>query len=298
MSSSPSWSRDQAAGLRALVAKPSCRSISFNGGRGDSGSTTLAINLAAALAERQRSVILLDEFDGLANAAARLRLAGEWRLEHALRREASLADTLITVPAGFGILPVSARPEQLAALNERELDWLAAEFESVTGDCDYLLLDSRPATGAAVPGLSLAADDVVVIVTNRAESITDAYATIKLLYTEYARRDFRVLANRVDSLAEAQLVFGRIRDVSRQYLGDKVKLKLSGYVPEDEKLKRATRLGKTVLDAFPQTESTLAFRQLADSMLRWKRPQGSSPANFVHRLVESSRILNDRLGQP
>ncbi|WP_255992186.1 MinD/ParA family ATP-binding protein [Chitinolyticbacter albus] len=290
-----SWSADQAAGLRALVARPGCRSISFNGGRGDSGSTTLAINLAAALAERQRSVILLDEFEGLSNAASRLRLAAHWQLEHVLRREATLADTLIGAPAGFGILPVAARPEQLAALNERELEWLAAEFDSVTGDCDYLLLDSRPATGAAVPSLSLAADDVVIIVTNRAESITDAYATIKLLYTEYARRDFRVLTNRVASLTEAELVFGRIRDVARQYLGDAVKLKLSGYVPEDEKLKRATRLGKTVLDAFPQTEATQAFRQLADSMLRWKRPPGSGTAGFVYRLVESSRILNDRL---
>ncbi|WP_169307385.1 MinD/ParA family ATP-binding protein [Chitiniphilus eburneus] len=297
MSSGP-WS-DQAAGLRKLVARPGCRSVGFNGGRGGCGSTTLAINLAAALAERHRSVILLDEFDGMSNAAHRLRLEMRYRLEHALRRQVSLADTLIPTPAGFGILPVTARPQQLAALNERELEWLSAEFEALTGDADFLLLDTRPATGAGVPSLSLAADDVLVIVTNRAESITDAYATIKLLYTEYARREFRVLANRVGTLGEAELLYGRIREVAQQYLGKAVKLRLCGYVPEDEKLKRATRLGKTVIDAFPDTEASHAFRQLADSMLRWKRPSqgGDSATGFVYRLVESSRIFSDQLGQ-
>lgn len=33
----------------------------------------------------------------------------------------------------------------------------------------------------------------MVVLTNRAESLTDAYTTIKLLYTEYARHDFRIL---------------------------------------------------------------------------------------------------------
>ncbi|UXY17112.1 AAA family ATPase [Chitiniphilus purpureus] len=292
------WS-DQAAGLRALIARPGCRSVGLNGGRGGSGATTLAINLAAALAQRQRSVILLDEFEGLTNAAQRLRLTVRYGLEHALRREVALAQLLLPTAAGFAILPVAARPQLLASLNEREQQWLAAQFEATTGDADFLLLDTRPATGAGVPSLSLAADDVLIIVSNRAESITDAYATIKLLHTEYARREFRVLANRVRTLQEAELVFGRIREVAQQYLGNTVRLRLCGYVPEDDQLKRATRLGKTVLDAFPEAEASMAFRQLADSMLRWRRPAHSadSPADFVYRLVESSRILNDKLGQ-
>lgn len=288
---------DQAAGLRAMVAPSSCRSVSLCGGRGGIGTTTIAIHLAAALAERQREVILLDEYNGLTNAAHRLRLTQRYDFEAAVRREASLADTLIQAPGGFGILPVSARPQTLSALNERELAWLGSEFESITSDADFLLLDTRPATGPGVPSLSLAADDVVVIVSERAESLTDAYATIKLLYTEYARREFRILVNRVASLTEANFLYQRIKRVAQDYLGSAVKLRLIGFVPEDELLKRATRLGKTVLEAFPEAESGHAFRQLADAMLRWRQPAGGAdtPADFVYRLVESSRILTDRL---
>jgi flagellar biosynthesis protein FlhG len=147
-----------------------------------------------------------------------------------------------------------------------------------------------------VPCLSLAADDVMVIVSNSAESLTDAYATIKLLSTEYARREFRILVNRVDTITEAGLIFNRLKSVAKQYLGDAAQMKLIGYVPEDEKLQRAGRLGRTVLDAFPDAESSHAFRQLADVMLRWRKPSHSlDRTGFLYRLVESSRLLTEQL---
>lgn len=293
----PSRSLDQASGLRALISTPTCRSISIAGGRGDAGATTLVINLAAALVERSREVIVLDEFSGLSNISHRLRLSSRFGMENVLRREARLADTLIDSGRGFSVLPIAARPQMLASLNEQEQYWLGNEFENLADTADFLLLDTCPAANNSVPSLSLAADDVLIVLTNRAESLTDAYAAIKLLYTEFARRDFRILVNRVHSLEEAAALFGRIREVAQQYLGREIQLKLIGFVPEDEKLNRATRLGQTILEAFPDSESAMAFRQLADVMLRWAPPmqQSGTPAAFVYRLVESSRLLSDQL---
>lgn len=288
---------DQAAGLRQMVATPTCRTISLSGGRGDAGTTSLVINLAAALAERERQVVVLDEFTGLQNIPHRLHLAPGFELEHVLRREVRLLDTLIETQYGFGILPIAAQPQLLANLNEAEQRWLAAEFEQLTDQLDYLLLDTRPAMAQGVPSLSLAADDVVIVLSNRAESLTDAYATIKQLSTEYARRDFRVLVNRVASLGEAMTLFDRVREVAQQYLGDDIQLKLIGYVPEDEWLNRATRLGRPVLEAFPEAEASAAIRQLADAMLRWVPPRNAAGtmASFIYRLIESSRLLAERI---
>lgn len=288
---------DQAAGLRELLATPSCRSVSLAGGRGEAGSTTLAINLAAALAQRSRDVILLDEFSGPGNVCSRLQIAARCELEAVLRREACLGDALTDSGYGFSVLPLAARAQALASLNELEQHRLAQEFEHLALGADFLLLDTRPSANSMVPGLSLAADDVLIVLTNRAESLTDAYATIKLLHTEYGRHEFRILVNRADSLDEAAALFGRIRQVARQYLGEGVLLKLIGFVPEDERLSRACRLGQTVLEAFPDSESAIAFRQLADAMLRWTPPRhpAETPAIFVHRLIESSRLLSEQL---
>lgn len=288
---------DQAAGLRELLSTPVCRSISLAGGRGEAGTTSLVINLAAALAQRSRDVIVLDEFTGTGNICSRLQITPHHEFEAVLRREASLGDALTDSGYGFAILPISARAQTLASLNEQEQRRLAHEFEHLAQGADFLLLDARPAANSEVPGLSLAADDVVVVLTNRAESLTDAYATVKLLHTEFGRHEFRVLVNRATSLDEAAALFGRIRQVARQYLGEGIQLKLIGFVPEDEKLSRAARLGQTVLEAFPDSESALAFRQLADAMLRWTPPRhpADTPAVFVHRLIESSRLLSEQL---
>ncbi|WP_157315221.1 AAA family ATPase [Chitinibacter sp. GC72] len=289
--------QDQAAGLRQMVSPTHCRSISLCGGRGDSGTTTLVINLAAALAERQREVMVLDEFSGSQNVSSRLHLSQGFTLEHVLRHEATLADSLIETQHGFQILSIAGKPQIIARLNDAEQHWLAAEFEAITEYVDYLLLDTRPMGSNGIPSLSLAADDVVVVLSNRAESLTDAYATIKQLAQEYARRDFRVLVNRVESLGEAMALFDRLRSVCQQFLGSTLELKLIGYVPEDSKLNRSTRLGKTVLEAFPDTEASMALRQLADVILRWIPPRVAhdSSGHFVHRLVESSRLLHERL---
>ncbi|WP_047390854.1 AAA family ATPase [Chitinibacter sp. ZOR0017] len=288
--------QDQAAGLRQLVNPVSCRSISLCGGRGDAGTTTLVIHLAAALAERQREVMILDEFSGAQNVANRLHLQQGFTLEHVLRREATLADCLIDTPLNAQLLPLASRPHSMSQLNEAEQSWLAAEFEALTEHVDYLLLDTRPAGGSGMPSLSLAADDVVIVLSDRAESLTDAYAAIKQLALDYARRDFRVLVNRVDNLTEAMALFERLRSVCQQFLGS-LQLKLIGFVPEDAKLNRAMRLGRSVLEAYPDTEASIALRQLADVILRWIPPTtiNASPGHFVHRLVESSRLLSERL---
>lgn len=288
---------DQAAGLRELLATPICRSISLAGGRGEAGTTSLVINLATALAQRSRDVIVLDEFSGATNLCNRLQITPRHDFEAVLRREASLGDALTDSGYGFSILPIAARAQTLASLNEPEQHRLAHEFEHLAQGADFLLLDARPAANSTVPGLSLAADDVVVVLTNRAESLTDAYSTIKLLHTEYGRHEFRILVNRAASLNEAAALFGRIRQVARHYLGEGIHLKLVGFVPEDEKLNRASRLGQSVLEAFPDSESALAFRQLADAMLRWTPPRhpAESPAIFMHRLIESSRLLAEQL---
>ncbi|WP_028453350.1 MinD/ParA family ATP-binding protein [Chitinilyticum aquatile] len=282
---------DQAAGLRQLVTPSPVRSISITGSLGSAGSTTTVINLAAALVERQREVLVLDEFGGNHNISQRLRMPARFHLEHVLQRQIELTTLLQLTPEGFGLLPIAAPPAALACLNDGEQRWLAAEFEQLACHADYLLLDTRPSTSHGITSLSMAADDVVIVLNNRADSLTDSYASIKLLATEHGRRDFRILVNRVETLAEATALFQRLKTVALQYLDDSLTLRLIGFVPEDDCIAQANRMGCSVISAFPDSEGSVAFRQLADSMLRWAPPASPaiSPAGFVYHLIESSR---------
>jgi flagellar biosynthesis protein FlhG len=284
---------DQATGLRQLVGDEGLRSIAVSSGRGGTGGTTVVINLGAALAEQGRHVLLLDEFSGPNSLANRLGLTVRFDLEDVLWRRAALSDTLLYGPFGLQILPLYAKPQSLAELEPSRQAQLVDEFQRLSHGIDTLLIDARAASSYNVPSLSLAAEHELIVVSNRADSLTDAYAVIKLLSQEYARREFWVLANRVDSLPEAKALFQRLKAVSRQFLT--VKLRLMGYVPEDEQLHRATRLLQPVRQAFPQAEAGQAFEQLATVLQQWPSPQPGfgQAGGFIQRLLESSRLLSN-----
>lgn len=282
---------DQAAGLRRLFKPDPTRSISINGGRGGTGTTSVVINLAHALARQGVRVLVLDEFSGSGNVSARLGFNSLLDLPTILRRHMPLEDILLDGPDGMLILPLATDTLTLARITQEEQQQLSASFTQIAQLVDIILLDARTPAGPHVPSLSLAASDCLIVVCDRPESITDAYAHIKLMAAHFGRREFRILVNRVDTLEHARAVFNRIRQVARRFMA--VKLSLIGYVPQDERLHNANRLLKPVASAHEHCEAALAFGQLAANVQNWPPVQQANynPSAFVHCLIESSRIL-------
>jgi flagellar biosynthesis protein FlhG len=277
---------DQAASLRRLVGSHGGRTVALTGGPG-TGVTTLAINLAHALSRDTAAVLLLDEDDSLHGAIARLQLRRRFDFSHAASRDVRLDELLLQGP-GFVLMPLAIPVSLSAHLPPGRQGQLADEYDSLIARIDWVLADARPIGPETPPGLALAADEVLVVITPSGESITEAYAAIKRLHTEYGRRDFRILANRVRTLDTALALFQRVREVASRFLD--VKMKLVGFVPEDEALMRANRLGEPVSGAFPGAESGIAFAQLAQAMQRWPRKTGNlDRANLLYRAIDIGR---------
>ena len=65
---------DQAEGLRRLLGRNMARVITLEAGASGAGKTSVAVNIAAALATRGMQVLLLDANSGAANVSALLGL--------------------------------------------------------------------------------------------------------------------------------------------------------------------------------------------------------------------------------
>lgn len=280
---------DQAASLRRLVGGNGGRTVAVSGGS-QTGITTLSVNLASALAAQDRRVLLLDENDSRQNAINRLQLRQRYAFHHVAARDIRLDELVLQAP-GFELMPLHIPVHLAADLPPGRADQLADEYDSLCARIDWVLVDARPIVADSAPGLALAADEVLIAITPSGESITDAYATVKRLHLEFGRRDFWVLANRVRTLETAMALFRRVKEVARRYMD--VRLRLMGFVPEDDMLGRADRLGEPVTRAFPQAEASIAFNQLAAAMMRWPRRDGSvDRANLLYRALEVSRRLS------
>lgn len=99
---------DQASGLRQMVKPRPIRVIAVTGGKGGVGKTNVSINLAVALADMGKRVMILDADLGLANIDIALGLHPEYDLSHVLRGERSLSEVVLEGPAGVRVVPASS----------------------------------------------------------------------------------------------------------------------------------------------------------------------------------------------
>src|SRR5215207_9911420 len=103
--SSGSFDTMQTRGLRAAVRPDPVQVIAVTGGKGGVGKTSVAVNLAAALAEQGKRVLLFDGDLVLANVDVLLGLTPKHTLEHVLDGRCTLEEAIVHAPAGFSVIP-------------------------------------------------------------------------------------------------------------------------------------------------------------------------------------------------
>ncbi|HHH38905.1 MAG TPA: MinD/ParA family protein, partial [Sedimenticola sp.] len=111
---------DQASGLRRMIKPTPVRVIAVTGGKGGVGKTNISVNLAVAMADLGRRVMLLDADLGLANIDVVLGLHPEWDLSHVLNGECALDQVLLEGPSGIQVVPAASGVQQMAELSAAE----------------------------------------------------------------------------------------------------------------------------------------------------------------------------------
>lgn len=264
---------DQAEGLRRLLARSGARVIAVTGGPIGVGCTTVVVNLAAALAQQGKDVLVIDECVGdgsLGRMLGGLRGAGNFAA--VMRGEMTPDDAAARHALGFSVLA--------AARNQREGHTTAQFNVLLGGSADILLIDAQLDEQGHLSPFARLAHDVLIVTRMLPQAITDAYACMKRLHYAHAIAQFRVLTNHVQSAADANATFANLSGVAGRYLT--VALEHAGCIAADGRMARAQELSRCVVDAFPSTPAARDFRHLAAELQYWPmRPAMSSPTPWM-----------------
>lgn len=262
--------------------------IAVSGGKGGVGKSNIAVNLSIALAELRRRVVLLDADLGLANVDVLLGIKATNTLADVLAGTHSLRDVLVTGPGGLRIVPASSGVQRMAELSSSEHAGLINAFNELSDQVDVLVVDTAAGISDTVVSFVRAANEVIVVVCDEPSSITDAYALIKLLNTEYGMQRFRVVANMTRTPQEGLSMFNKLNGVCERFLD--VTLQFVGQVPFDETVRKAVQKQKAILEFAPNSKAAQAIRQIAQQVDQWPLP--SSPTGrlefFVERLLQAA----------
>lgn len=263
--------------------------IALTSGKGGVGKTNASINIAIALQQSGKKVLLLDADLGLANVDVMIGAYAKFNLSHVISGEKTISDILIHGPAGIDVVPASSGIQKMAQLNQKEIGLLIQAFSELNGSYDYLIIDTSAGISDGVLSFLQAAHHVVVVAVDEPSSVTDAYAMIKVMRQDYAIENIWFLSNMVDNAEHGKKLYKKINKVAEQFLGDGI-LYLD-YVPSDRRLKEANQHQVPVVLSSPSSLSGLSYKRIADHVERWPQPS-SARGNlefFVERFVDRAR---------
>ncbi len=284
---------DQATKLRELADDVLCMDrqgrtsgvqvIAVTSGKGGVGKTNVVANLALALAQTGKRVMVLDADLGLANLDVLLGLVPAYTLEHVLAGEKRLDEIILAGPSGVQILPASSGIQDLTALTSDQQQLLRDAFDRLAQDVDVLLIDTGAGISSNVLFFAVAAQEIMVVASPEPTSITDAYALMKVLSSRFSEKRFRLLVNMVRRREEGPEVYRKIGLVADRFLN--ISIDYVGAIPADDYVPMAVRRQRAVLELFPQAPASREFQRLATQVAQWRVPE--SPKGSVQFFLQS-----------
>ena len=250
---------DQAAGLRRMANPQPVRVIAVTSGKGGVGKSNLSANLAVEMANAGHEVMLMDADLGLANIDVLLDLRPQYNLEHVVNGERTLEEVMVEGPSGVKVVPAASGAQRMAELEPAENAGLIQAFSELSQPVDTLIVDTAAGLSGSVMAFARAAREIIVVVCDEPASITDAYATIKVLSRDYKIDRFHVVANMARSAKQGHELFSKLTLVTDRFLD--VTLEFMGMIPYDETLIKAVRQQKAVVDAYPRSRAGMAFKK-------------------------------------
>src|SRR5579862_4826060 len=116
--------------------------IAVTGGKGGTGKTSIAVNLATAFAQTGRQTLLLDGDLGLANVDVLLGLTPKCTLEQVLTGERTLEEVIVSTGSGLRVVPAASGVAKMAALTATEQAAIVQAFAALPGALDVLVVDT------------------------------------------------------------------------------------------------------------------------------------------------------------
>lgn len=229
--------------------------ITVTSGKGGVGKTTTAINLAAALNDFGKDVVILDA--NLTTPNVGLHLGAPIvpvSLNHVLSGKAKVSDAVYEHESGTKIVPSSLSARELKKINHSKLKDVGKNLKKMA---DYVIFDSAAGLGEEALASMEAADELIIVTNPEIPAVTDALKAAKAI-EEMGKEVKGVIVTRVKN---------RKNEMPIENIEDMLELPILGVIPEDENVANSVVLKDALIYSHPKSKASRAYKKIAAKLI-------------------------------
>ena len=292
---------DQASSLRKMMKNSSNKSkenniqenaknidsktrvIAVASGKGGVGKTNLSVNLAYALSDMDKKVLVMDADIGMANVDIVMGLTSTYSLKHVMEGKCKIEDAIVKTPSGINVLTGISGEEDFIDVSSDEVQRLLAASSHLQENYDIIIIDIGAGAHPDVLNFIMAADETLIVLTPEPTAIMDAYSLLKILSNHNYRSDLGLVVNMVENNTEGKEVIERMKGVIKEYLD--IKLELTSNIPYDKKVVKSVKKQQSIFELYPSSSVVKSYKNTAARLIDKEETSSQNMKSFFSKIV-------------
>lgn len=225
-------------------------------GKGGVGKTTTSINLGLALHQFGQNTAVLDGNLTTPNVGIYLGVhTVPNTIHHVLSdNKKNLNEAIYSHKSGLKVIPGDLNVYKLSKIKPEKLKSVISDIE---GLLDYLVIDGSAGLGRETHSALDAADQVLVITNPEMPAITDALKTLQIA-NKMKKQILGVVVTKHNDSKD---------NISLKQIEEILEYPIIGVIPEDFRMKNCVAKGSPIVQRFPKSEASIAYKKLAAELL-------------------------------
>lgn len=240
--------------------------IAVASGKGDVGKTWFAVTLAHAFSFFRKKTLFFDCDLGIGNITTQLGLPISNDIDALVAGDITLNQIIYHCEkTKVDIIAGNSCCKGLASFPTGRLQIIRDDLMILAPLYDNVIIDAGEGVGKGGRIMPSLVGKIIVLCTSEPESITEAYAFIKVMTMQYPKTDINIVVNKVITISEGNRTYGTLLSACQNYLN--VTPSLLGVVRKDTRVRDAIRNQVPMINRYPTSEATEDVMAIAKKIL-------------------------------